>query len=177
MLERRLVDEKTDNRDYESLIVEYLKVIPSARYHALLDTGLLGNRAIDYDDLYQEAALSICEKIHKYDETKGSFESYAYELAYWGIRALLKKNMNYYCDTCDLIDEITSSDIADSNISIEEAIDSLSINDRQLIEAIYINHKRIEEIASEMNTTKERITIKRDRVINKIKQKVYGSFF
>ena len=106
-LERELL--LLNNKDYDSLVSECLFVIPYARTAALLDSGLDGNPMVDYDDLFQEGALSIWENINKYDRTKARFTTFAFQMAYYGILRYLSKQKKESARFADLDYEIMAN--------------------------------------------------------------------
>ncbi|EJO5349444.1 sigma-70 family RNA polymerase sigma factor [Clostridium botulinum] len=132
-------------------------------------------KCYDYEDLVQHGYLSVIKAVNMYKGNGDSFKYYCIKAIKQNYKALLKGEIKHHREIPEEKDiypyEFTLEDEILAYEKIKEvynALDSLTKDERNIIEGFYFKNKTIENIAKENDKSYNNIRYQKDKVIKKL---------
>jgi RNA polymerase sigma factor (sigma-70 family) len=178
-----------EDKDIEVLVrnakegdAEALKeIIQSYNYFILKEASKYRIPGHQYEDIVQHGYLSVIKAVNKYKLGRNSFHGYVIKAVKNNFKDLLKGNIRNYREIPDnsLLDitphyyEFTLEDqiIAyDNTKKLYEALNKLSIEERDMIERFYLIEDSLKEIACDCSMNYYAAARMKDGILKKLKK-------
>lgn len=157
-----------DNRALQKIIDTFIPLI-------LKEASKYKIKCYDYEDLVQHGYLSVIKSSNMYKGEDKNFKFYCIKAIKQNYKALLKGEIKHHREIPEDKDiypyEFTLEDeilAYEKTKEVYKALDSLTKEERNIMEGFYFKDKTIESIAKENNKSYNNIRYQKDKVIRKL---------
>ncbi|NFH45685.1 sigma-70 family RNA polymerase sigma factor [Clostridium sporogenes] len=157
-----------DNRALQKIIDNFIPLI-------LKEASKYKIKCYDYEDLVQHGYLSIIKAANMYKGEDINFKFYCIKAIKQNYKALLKGQIKHHREIPEDKDiypyEFTLEDeilAYEKTKEVYKALDSLTKEERNIIECFYFKDKTIKSIAKENDNSYNNTRYKKDKVIKKL---------
>ena len=124
------------------------------------------------DDLYQVGCLALWQACTTFDCSKGVFEMYAYSLVRFALIVEMKK-ISRHEESITLVEdhkmELLANTLAPPKVVNVFLMDELTVEEHRLLQKIFIEGWRNEDVAKAEGKTIEAIKKRRQRLLKKLR--------
>ena len=157
-----------DNRSLQKIIDNFVPII-------LKEASKYKIKCYEYEDLVQHGYLSVIKALNMYKGNGDSFKFYCIKAIKQNYKALLKGQIKHHREIPEEKDiypyEFTLEDEILAYEKIKEvynALDSLTKEERDIIEGFYFKDKSMNSIAKQQNKSYNNIRYQKDKIIKKL---------
>ena len=157
-----------DNRALQKIIDNFIPLI-------LKEASKYKIKCYDYEDLVQHGYLSVIKAANMYKGEDKNFKFYCIKAIKQNYKALLKGEIKHHREIPEDRDiypyEFTLEDeilAYEKTKEVYNALDSLTKNERNIIEGFYFKDKTIKNIAEDNNRSYNSIRYEKNKIIKKL---------
>lgn len=157
-----------DNRALQKIIDNFIPLI-------LKEASKYKIKCYDYEDLVQHGYLSVIKAANMYKGEDKNFKFYCIKAIKQNYKALLKDEIKHHREIPEDKDIYTYEFTLEDEIlayekikEVYKVLDSLTKEERNIIEGFYFKDKTIKSIAKQNNKSYNNIRYQKDKVIKKL---------
>ncbi len=128
----------------------------------------------NYEDFHQVGQIALWQAFQRYDDSRGHFAPFAYRSIYGAMLDEMNRQNRSIPEVSTedhILEEVTPSITYDDTFTIDELLNELQLNERQLLYNLYIAGYSYKEIAAKERVTPAAIQKRRQRIIRKLRTK------